>query len=257
MMPTTDSVWNLTGTHAQLESPRLVVAFDLSHPEEGIGGVEVATHPHTTRIPLDARLLRVVSERANWRWEGVTEGYVRGADLIANYGPASAPALLPQIYWRWISPTGHSVGGIEAVISMQTLLLEDTPTLVSSMQMAMTELLQGSSGSHPAFTPVSVSGHATLGLTREHGAGLFLCRSADADLSYLIMVHPTDYESVEITRLGGDRFDLRFQLFPERLEKGVIRRGRLRGVFLPRTGDEASAAAAYADFLQSPPPLTT
>ena len=253
----TDSVWNLTGTHAQLESGYVAAKLDISHPEEGLSGIEVATHPHTTRIPLDARLLRVMAGDASWRWDGVTEGYVRGDDLIATYGPVAAPALMPQIYYRWLGPTGSSAGGIEAVISMQTLLLDDDPTLVSSMQMAMAELLQGSDAERPGFTPVSLSGHATHRLTREAGLGLFLCRSADADLSYVVMVHPTDYQSVEITRLAGDRVELRFQLFPERLEKGVIRRGRIRGLFLPRSEDIAAAARLYAEFLQSPPPLTT
>ena len=47
------------------------------------------------------------------------------------------------------------------------------------------------------------------------------------------------------------------QLFSERLEKGVILRARLRGVFLPRQRDTRVAAACYTAFAAAEPPLAT
>jgi hypothetical protein len=52
------------------------------------------------------------------------------------------------------------------------------------------------------------------------------------------------------------RITLTSILFPERLEKGVIRRGRLAGIFVPRDGDEEAAAHFYRQWRASPPPLT-
>ena len=47
------------------------------------------------------------------------------------------------------------------------------------------------------------------------------------------------------------------KLFPERLEKGVIRRGRICAWFLPREADLAIAAELFRRFVSQPPPLTT
>jgi hypothetical protein len=41
------------------------------------------------------------------------------------------------------------------------------------------------------------------------------------------------------------------------LEKGVILRARVRGVFVPRDRDETLVRAAWQAFVQSEPPLTT
>jgi hypothetical protein len=70
------------------------------------------------------------------------------------------------------------------------------------------------------------------------------------------MIHCLDYSSANVEWSGGD-VRLETQLFLESLEKGVIRRGRARGMVIPREGDLAAATAAYRDFCQSPPPLTT
>jgi hypothetical protein len=45
-------------------------------------------------------------------------------------------------------------------------------------------------------------------------------------------------------------------MFPESLEKGVIRRGRVRGVFLPREQDEQLARAAWRALVDSPDVLS-
>jgi hypothetical protein len=56
---------------------------------------------------------------------------------------------------------------------------------------------------------------------------------------------------------GARSLRLVHHLFPESLEKGVIRRGRVRGWFLPREGDADAAAERYRQWLAEPPPLTT
>jgi hypothetical protein len=70
--------------------------------------------------------------------------------------------------------------------------------------------------------------------------------------SYVEMVHPHDGVGIESDGKGA----FRFRLFGHDLEKGVILRGRLRGLILPRDGDEQIALEAYDAFVKEPPNLS-
>ncbi len=82
--------------------------------------------------------------------------------------------------------------------------------------------------------------------------GVFLFRPPAAEFTYAEIIFPTDFCGA--TASGGV---LRYQLFPDSLEKGVIRRARLQGVWLPREDDEALAMACHERLLAAAPPLTT
>ena len=49
----------------------------------------------------------------------------------------------------------------------------------------------------------------------------------------------------------------RYGLFGHDLEKGVVLRARLRGLWLPLTGAMTRTEAEFQHFLTQPPPLTT
>ena len=66
------------------------------------------------------------------------------------------------------------------------------------------------------------------------------------------MVHPTDFVSA---RLQHTRH-VETTLFPEHLEKGVIRRGRICGWFMPAENDLDTAVELAREFVNEPPPLT-
>ena len=72
------------------------------------------------------------------------------------------------------------------------------------------------------------------------------------------MVHPSDLQQANPPPVSeaGKGVLLRSNLFLERLEKGVIRRARLRGLFLNRHNDLQTAVACYHEFANSVPPLT-
>jgi hypothetical protein len=56
---------------------------------------------------------------------------------------------------------------------------------------------------------------------------------------------------------GADyRFELRHDLFAQRLEKGVILRARVLGILLDRADDKAAVLAHWNSFLREPLPLT-
>jgi len=93
---------------------------------------------------------------------------------------------------------------------------------------------------------------------RRTGTGLFLYRLDAGYGSYLEMVHPADFFKAYFERsCEGDVLRSRFELFEERLEKGVLRRARASGLLL-RHGQDAESAAreCYRRWLASAAPLT-
>lgn len=85
--------------------------------------------------------------------------------------------------------------------------------------------------------------------------GIILYRPAGSQLTYAEFCHPDDGIEVIVGSHGNETI-ARFRLFGHDLEKGVILRGRLRGVLVPRATDLAAAHAAYAHFLTVTPNLT-
>jgi hypothetical protein len=73
------------------------------------------------------------------------------------------------------------------------------------------------------------------------------------------MVHPADFQRDELEWDGryGGVWRVAHRLFCTNLEKGVILRARVRGVFFARQGDVAAAAECYAAFAAADPPLGT
>ena len=87
--------------------------------------------------------------------------------------------------------------------------------------------------------------------------GLVLIRLASCDKSLVQMVHPRDFVFAEVLTADPPRSSrVIYSLFSERLEKGVIRCGRLRCVLVPRVDDEQSALDCFSQFSASAPPLT-
>ena len=73
------------------------------------------------------------------------------------------------------------------------------------------------------------------------------------------MAHPTDFVSTELTHqdhMHGWNF-FATKLLAERLEKGVIRRARICGWFLPAENDLSVAVELAKQFIDEPLPLTT
>ncbi|NIP86099.1 MAG: hypothetical protein GTO03_11250, partial [Planctomycetales bacterium] len=92
----------------------------------------------------------------------------------------------------------------------------------------------------------------------ETGPGCFLFRPADADFSYVEMIHPTDFSSAQLSggAGGGELAELRHVVIRRWMEKGVIVRARLRGAFVDRKDDTHRARRIYRDFCAAQIPLT-
>ncbi len=69
---------------------------------------------------------------------------------------------------------------------------------------------------------------------------------------YLEMIHPDDGLRREVDAASAT---VRYALFGYDLERGVIVRGRLRGIWYATRPDEAEVSRRWDEFLSEPPPL--
>ena len=146
-----------------------------------------------------------------------------------------------------------AVAIVDLIASVQTSQLDSRPELrVSSALPAegWSNLIDD------RFKPVTVDESHPIGLPPERVAGCLLCRIRGGELSFVQMIHPRDLGQASLHRDPDGMARVEHQLLTHHLEKGVIVRSRLRGVFLKRDGDSAAAAKYYGEFSSGKLPLT-
>jgi hypothetical protein len=75
--------------------------------------------------------------------------------------------------------------------------------------------------------------------------------------SYAEIMPRSDYKNLRVVRETEGTWRTGWELFADFLEKGVICRARLYGVFLPRANDRELAVAYFDAITKRPLPLTT
>jgi hypothetical protein len=184
----------------------------------------------------------------------IAERYVRGADLIAVCNPTGKYQIATQVYWRADLYEQQTIPSVELMLSTRTDLLDSVPTWTVTSFLGGAKRFYARGLNRPQFD--DISGEARKFdpvVSREH---LFVFRLEALGLSYAQMVHPSDFVSARATYRGDQPFGLEATLFPEHLEKGVIRRGRIRGWFLPVGDDLETAVKLARHFVDEPLPLT-
>lgn len=186
----------------------------------------------------------------------LVEPYVRGNDFVASYAKAAEQSVTTHVYWRATFDAARGAAKIERVLSVQTQLLDSEPTLrVASLVNGAYLLLSRNLDAldFDLFPPGRTLAIDASG-SREQ---LFIYRCEELGFTYAEMVHPADFVSAEAALGNERRACVAYQLFPDHLEKGVIRRGRICGWFLPVENDLAVATQLARQFVEEPLPLTT
>jgi|GEM_PF-865281 len=248
------SPWTLSADYAQLDLQRLQLSVPHAAPGEGITQIIWQARP-LSRF----RLLQLKSPACSPIQPPLIDAYARGCDLIAGYAQSERGAVQPHVYFR--AGQLDSAAGLELIVSMQTSLLDSEPESLVTTELPASQVLVLDSVREQVPEPLpSESLPIRYLTTATKAAYLFLFRVSDT-ISYAEMVHPGDFVSVELEALpvAGDdeqQLKLTWRLFPERLEKGVIRRCRIAGWFLPREGDQQVSADIFRRMLFEPLPLT-
>jgi hypothetical protein len=249
--------WHAENGRVRLQLARLSGVVDPANPAGGID------HLRLDRAPvLGMRLLGVELPAAETSVApSIVDYYVRGGDLVATYAETPARPLRAQIYWHAaIDRFDREIAAVELIASVQTSLLDSRPELTTQSKLVAREALRLRDSRSTEFAPVGPAGVDSDAKEQPDRPHCYLFRLASEPVSYAEMVHPADaqHSSCQVRAGGADlEIQLRHRLFAERLEKGVILRARVRGVWLDREGDEAAAARHYASFATAKLPLTT
>jgi hypothetical protein len=181
------------------------------------------------------------------------ERYVRGCDFVATYAKSADFPVAPQFYWRAGFHEAFSAVQIQMILSVQTDLLDSHPEASVNSFAIESRLFHSQRLASDAFREVHDSSSCEETVSREH---LFVFRNEFLDLSYAQIVHPSDFVAAQV-QLNGSRPPLvSATLFPDSLEKGVIRRARISGWFLPADNDLQAAVELAKQFVDEPLPLT-
>ncbi|MCA9213139.1 MAG: hypothetical protein KDB27_08750 [Planctomycetales bacterium] len=225
--------WRISGTQAVSQGGRLHCEVDVAKPSQGLENVQLGDSRFSNWSLLRTKLPGGIGT------EPVAEHYVRGNDLIVTYKQTPNRTVRPQLCWR------AGAASTELIVSVQTSLLESCPAICVGSRLVDGEAY-------------SLDGESCQQITNacEIPTSAILFRPNGGSVSYLELVHPSDANLVRI-EFSADQVETQFEIFNDRLEKGVIRRGRLRSHFIDRASDVDSAIELMREFQASPAPLTT
>lgn len=228
---------------ATLQLPGLDAQVDLAHPATGVTGVV----RDGQRLPgLSCLQVRMAAPDLPVR---IQDCYVRQSDLIVRYAEPVERTIRPEIYWRAIVDSRSSARGIELIVSVQTEEWDCDPAVEIAGEFPGARLWHLTCDG--AWDEVSLADAGFPGGTE------LPCFAVWGAMGwYVEMAFPGDFAEIRTTQCGGD-VRVQWRLFPQRLEKGVIRRARVRGMFLGAEWEPVQGRQVFDEFLAAPLPLTT
>jgi hypothetical protein len=237
------SAWQLVQSLGQLRCGALTARVDVEQPSLGLHELSL------NGAPVAGQLLGVtVAEENAPPTELAIAGidkFVRGGDLVANYPQCETQPFTLHNYWR-IAEASDKLIVIDAIVSLQTTLLECYPkTILTTELPARSAVIISPSDNDERSIDAAMESDEAVGI---------LIRGVHPAWSYVEIAHPTDLGTWRIEKNSTAR--IQRELGGEFQEKGVIRRLRVRGAFLPRKNDAQTARQIFAEFAESEPPLT-
>lgn len=246
-------VWRLDSTQATLSFQQLTAGIDLLNPRSGLSKL---VYKDTA---FAGSLLGVVAgTKGPLSTSDLSDAFVRGNDLVATYAETNERPFSLQVYWRaTIGPRGALL--LDSILSLQTDLLESFPSLAVETNLAAATVWQVPATEKVAAKKGSTEINLSTGQQNSlstHASDALVFRPFDGNWSYAEMTYPEDRGEGQLQRIEDDSYVLRRQLGGSFLEKGVIRRLRVRGAFLTRENDFDQAQQCLAKLATEQPPLT-
>ncbi len=241
--------WRLVGSVAQLQAELWSAALDIRQPAAGLSQWVLAGQP------LVANLAAVELPDVVARPELLAEGFVRGGDLIAVYEPSTTRSVRVEVYWRVRAKCAAVEWPlIETIVSVQTDLLDSQPAVVVTSRLPVDhwESVDCGDGARALASRTSEARN----LRHDPAPRAFLAREVVPGWGYAEVVRPDVQCHSNWTRIGGQGSRLEHRLFADPLEKGVILRAQVLGLFAPTPRLADAAGAVFREFAGSSPPLT-
>lgn len=243
--------WQLQSHSAVLRLRQFSATVDLLRPSRGLEKLSYANQS------LAGFVLAVspAGEEAIASDE-ISDAFVRGNDLVVTYAETEQRPFTLQVYWR-VRPDDSGVVVLDAILSLQTRLLESFPQVQVATEMpAVTASLlpTDSDADQTQANLLDLDGGELHELPTDESNGLLL-RSNSGTWSFAEATHPQD-RGVSQVDASQPAIRLTHQLGGRFMEKGVIRRLRVRSVFMPSEHD-VEVASHYLNSLKTEqPPLT-
>jgi hypothetical protein len=258
--PVMKDSWRLEGARGFLNAGQLSGRVDAWRPDLGmqetcVGGDDVVER--WMCVSREDTQDRATSNTISPTWPlPLAEAYVRGSDLVASYEAVSDWPYSPQIYWR----AGHLdamrdvVGSLSLLVSVQTHLLDTYPKIVVESTIRADHALHLTADGRRQAEPAMIGDEAEFRTSA--GIHCLLRRLRGSSLSYAEFMPASDFRVVRVTRDSEGRCGVRWEIFAEFLEKGVIRRARVHAAFMRSDNDLATAAACCEAIERDALPLT-
>jgi hypothetical protein len=176
----------------------------------------------------------------------IEEAYVRGSDLISIFDQRDTDSFAFSIRHCLLAPS-HCKMGIESWLSVQTDDLDSEPVLWVSCRSA--DASHWATMSHKELLGRS-NGESSTGSTN---LAAIVCKNREESGVWLI--DRGDQQHCEILSAPTEA-EQRIELFGHFMEKGVIRRARMRFHLVEGEATTAVIRELYEAFLNSPLPLT-
>ncbi len=160
------------------------------------------------------------------------ETYVRGTDLVTTHPATKERPTRVQLYWRrWHDLPSQFAAVFELIVSVQTHLLDSDPTIVIESRFPDTILVEIEEDT---------------------------CKVSLPERQLIIFTHPQDAADIQL--IQDKKFSgpchISHTLFRQRLEKGVILRGRMLFCLSSQKLDLESLDEVQSRFLSAEPILT-
>lgn len=212
-------MWRLDGSKARFESHSFSAVVDIAAPNQGLGAL------HYARGAVAGSLLGVAVDDLGSD-EAPSDAYVRGNDLVVAYRETDQRPFSVQVYWTIALADDGSLM-VDATTSIQTRQWEAYPRVTMTSTLPGSELIESDETS-------------------------IVLRPDGLPWSYAEVALPGDFTCAHDGTVSRSRwqFDGHF------MERGVIRRLRVRGILLARTNDVQAAERAQVVLAAEQPPLT-
>ncbi len=185
----------------------------------------------------------------------LVEAYARDTDLVLRFEQSRADTFAFQLNYRWLSPAlsvaakpndEAACPGIELWLSVQTDLLDSAPALSISSRSPAGE------GWRTIAADELTSDQA---VNSENAPGVVALTCKTEDCTGVWLMDPNDMLPVQILSQPDDE-EQRLQLFGDFMEKGVIRRARMRFQLIAGDLTTPRLQTLRQQFAESPLPLT-
>lgn len=252
--------WDLSAGDAVFRGAGLECRFRIDRPDRGLHGLRIGEALWEETSILAVQPGRPGDGHVDGHAEHVVESYVRDADLIVRYAeiPGRDVDYKLQMTPRYFAELGW---GVELRIHVQTQWLDSNPGLELVTVCSPTSSVRAWDPERGwcelnAMTAASGgSRHDRPSSPSDGSAGTLLrVRSGSSSKSYLQLVDPRDLAEPPRLRTGPNR--IVSGLFPESLEKGVIRLGRAWGIWIDRDAENDAPQRFFELLAELPLPLT-